>query len=155
MTSQVQQDESPPPSQGQATPAKSPKQAVSPAAPRERRARLVMRRLDPWSMLKFSLLFYFCLLLVGVLVFAVIWLVLNNLGVFAAASDLAEKTFGANWKLEFKAATVFRWYIAIGLGGVAFWSIATVLLTLLFNLVNDITGGVEVVLAESERRRRR
>jgi len=114
-----------------------------------------MRRLDPWSMLKFSLLFYFCLLLVGVLVFAVIWLVLNNLGVFAAASDLAERTFGSSWNLEFKAATVFRWYIGIGLAGVLFWSIATVLLTLLFNLVNDITGGVEVVLAESERRRRR
>jgi hypothetical protein len=154
MTSQVQQDESPPPSEGEAVPAAS-QRAVTPAAPRERRARLVMRRLDPWSMLKFSLLFYFCLLLVGVLVFAVIWLVLNNLGVFAAASDLAERTFGSSWNLQFKAATVFRWYIAIGLGGVVFWSIATVLLTLLFNLVNDITGGVEVVLAESERRRRR
>jgi Transmembrane domain of unknown function (DUF3566) len=154
MTSQVQQDEAPPPSEGEPAPAAKPPVAT-PAAPRERRARLVMRRLDPWSMLKFSLLFYFCLLLVGVLVFAVIWLVLNNMGVFAAASELAEKTFGSSWNLEFKAATVFRWYIAIGLGGVVFWSIATVLLTLLFNLVNDITGGVEVVLAESERRRRR
>jgi hypothetical protein len=32
------------------------------------------------------------------------------------------------------------------------WSVATVLLTLLFNLVNDITGGIEVVLAERVRR---
>jgi hypothetical protein len=31
---------------------------------------------------------------------------------------------------------------------VVVWSIVTVLLTLLFNLVNDVTGGIEVVLAE-------
>lgn len=154
MSSQVQQDEAPPPSGGEPVPASS-QTPVAKAPSRERRARLVMRRLDPWSMLKFSLLFYFCLLLVGILVFAVIWLVLNNMGVFASITDLAQKTFGSSWTIQFRAATVFRWYILIGLVGVVFWSIATVLLTLLFNLVNDITGGVEVVLAESERRRRR
>jgi hypothetical protein len=47
---------------------------------------------------------------------------------------------------------VFRWYTFIGLLGVVVWSIVTVLLTLLFNLVNDVTGGIEVVLAEREQR---
>jgi len=37
---------------------------------------------------------------------------------------------------------------------VVVWSIVTVLLTLLFNLVNDVTGGIEVVLAEREQRPR-
>jgi Transmembrane domain of unknown function (DUF3566) len=154
MTSQVQQDEASSPSEGGAAPP-ADRVPAPVQAPRERRARLVVRRLDPWSMLKFSLLFYFCLLLVGVLVFAAVWLVLNNMGVFAGLSDLSEKTFGSDFILTFDAGTVFRWYIGIGLGGVVFWSVATVLLTLLFNLVNDITGGVEVVLAESERRRQR
>ena len=45
--------------------------AMSPAV--DRRARLVLRRLDPWSVLKFSVVFYFCLMLVSLLVFAVIW----------------------------------------------------------------------------------
>src|SRR6266536_2458879 len=80
--------------------------AAAPAA--DRRARLVLRRLDPWSVLKFSLLFYLCLMLVGLLVFAVIWFVLVNMGVFEEITKFA--------------------------------------------VINDITGGIEVVLAERDRR---
>jgi hypothetical protein len=126
--------------------------AARPAAgPRagDRRARLVLRRLDPWSVLKFSLLFYLCLMLVGLLVFAVIWFVLVNMGVFEEITK-----FAGNFNLDvgFPAGKVFSWYIMFGLLGVVVWSIVTVLLTLLFNLINDITGGIEVVLAERDRR---
>lgn len=114
--------------------------------PREPRAKLVLRRLDPWSVLKFSLLFYFCLLLVGVLAFAVVWLVLLNVGLFETITNFASSF---NIPLSFGAGSVFRWFIVLGLVGVLLWTIATVLLTLLFNLVNDITGGLAVVLAES------
>jgi hypothetical protein len=124
---------------------------VAAEAARERRARLVLRRLDPWSVLKFSLLFYFCLLLVGVLTFAVIWFMLANMGVFESVTNFAGQF---NQTISFNAGTVFRWFIVIGLVGVVVWTIVTVLLTLLFNLVNDITGGLEVVLAESDRRQR-
>src|SRR6266540_977900 len=62
--------------------------AGQPGAP-DRSSRLVLRRLDPWSVLKFSLLFYFCMLLVGLLVFAVIWLVLVNMGVFESVARFA------------------------------------------------------------------
>ncbi len=115
----------------------------------DRRARLVLRRLDPWSVLKFSLLFYLCLMLVGLLVFAVIWFVLVNMGVFEEISKFAGN-FDVN--VAFPAGKVFRWYILLGLLGVVLWSIVTVLTTLLFNLINDITGGIEVVLAERDRR---
>jgi Transmembrane domain of unknown function (DUF3566) len=115
----------------------------------DRRARLVLRRLDPWSVLKFSLLFYLCLMLVGLLVFAVIWFVLVNMGVFEEISKFAGNF---NLTVAFPAGKVFRWYILLGLLGVVLWSIVTVLATLLFNLINDITGGIEVVLAERERR---
>lgn len=113
--------------------------------PREPRAKLVLRRLDPWSVLKFSLMFYFCMLLVGVLAFAAVWLILLNMGLFETLT-----TFAADFSFDigFSAGAVFRWYIVIGLVGVLLWTVATVLLTLLFNLVNDITGGLEVVLAE-------
>src|SRR4029453_18309389 len=127
-----------------------PRPAASPMAPAvDRRARLVLRRLDPWSVLKFSVVFYFCLMLISLLVFAVIWFVLVNMGVFTSLTD-----FAGNFNLEvaFPAGTVFRWYTFIGLLGVVVWSIVTVLLTLLFNLVNDVTGGIEVVLAEREQR---
>ena len=121
--------------------------AMGPAV--DRRARLVLRRLDPWSVLKFSVVFYFCLMLISLLIFAVIWFVLVNMGVFEDVTNFAGKV---NVEVTFPAGTVFRWYVFAGLLGVVVWSIVTVLLTLLFNLVNDVTGGIEVVLAEREQR---
>jgi hypothetical protein len=120
---------------------------MSPAV--DRRARLVLRRLDPWSVLKFSVVFYFCLMLISLLIFAVIWFVLVNMGVFEDITSFAGKV---NLEVTFPAGTVFRWYVLAGLLGVVVWSVVTVLLTLLFNLVNDVTGGIEVVLAEREHR---
>src|SRR5215207_8481504 len=121
--------------------------AMGPAV--DRRARLVLRRLDPWSVLKFSVVADSFLMLISLLVFAVIWFVLANMGAFTSLTD-----FAGNFNLEvaFPAGTVFKWYTFVGLLGVVVWSIATVLLTLLFNLVNDVTGGIEVVLAEREQR---
>jgi hypothetical protein len=115
----------------------------------DRRARLILRRLDPWSVLKFSVVFYFCLMLISLLIFAVVWFVLVNMGVFEEVTR-----FAGNFNLEvaFPAGAVFRWYVFAGLLGVVVWSVVTVLLTLLFNLVNDVTGGIEVVLAEREHR---
>jgi hypothetical protein len=121
--------------------------AMSPAV--DRRARLILRRLDPWSVLKFSVVFYFCLMLISLLIFAVIWFVLVNMGVFEDVTSFAGKV---NLEVTFPAGTVFRWYVLAGLLGVVVWSVVTVLLTLLFNLVNDVTGGIEVVLAEREQR---
>jgi hypothetical protein len=120
---------------------------MSPAV--DRRARLVLRRLDPWSVLKFSVVFYFCLMLISLLVFAVVWFVLVNMGVFEDVTSFAGKV---NLEVTFPAGAVFRWYVFAGLFGVVVWSVVTVLLTLLFNLVNDVTGGIEVVLAEREHR---
>jgi len=88
-------------------------------------------------------------MLVGLLVFAVIWFVLVNMGVFEEITKFAGNF---NLTVGFPAGKVFRWYIMLGLLGVVVWSVVTVLLTLLFNLINDITGGIEVVLAERDRR---
>jgi len=71
----------------------------------DRRARLVLRRLDPWSVLKFSMLFYLCLMLVGLLVFAVIWFVLVNMGVFEEITKFAGNF---NLTVAFPAGKVFR-----------------------------------------------
>jgi len=119
------------------------------AQPVDRRARLVLRRLDPWSVLKFSLLFYSCLMLIGLLVLAVLWFVLTQMGVFDAVSTFADKF---TVTVQFSAGKVFRWYFLLGVFGVVLGSVVTVLFTVLFNLVNDITGGIEVTLAERERR---
>jgi hypothetical protein len=91
-----------------------------------------------------------CLMLISLLVFAVIWFVLVNMGVFTSLTDFAASST-SRWpspRARCSAGTP-----SSACSGVVVWSVVTVLLTLLFNLVNDVTGGIEVVLAEREQRR--
>lgn len=150
MSGQYPQVQTPAPARPATSKPVVPAKVGAVAQPVDRRARLVLRRLDPWSVLKFSLLFYACLMLIGLLVLAVLWFVLTQMGVFQAVSTFADKF---TLTVQFSAGKVFRWYFLLGIFGVVLWSVVTVLLTVLFNLVNDVTGGIDVVLAERERRR--
>ena len=78
-----------------------------------RRARLVIRKIDPWSVLKFSLLFYFCLLLIMLLGSAIIFAILKAFGVISNIEklirDLSEATF------TISGGAIFRWLFLFGL----------------------------------------
>src|SRR5207244_1323780 len=62
-------------------PAKEPTEPIRPRAPKPkaapRRTRVVVRRVDPWSILKFSLLFYFCLMLVVMFALMILYWILG------------------------------------------------------------------------------
>src|SRR6266542_521853 len=91
-----------------------------------RRTKVVIRRVDPWSILKFSLLFYFCLMLVF----------LFDLG------------FGGDAGFSFHGYWIFSRLFLIGLAGVIVWSLVNLLISVLYNLISDVVGGVQVTLAE-------
>src|SRR2546426_10715957 len=78
-----------------------------------RRARLVIRKIDPWSVLKFSLLFNFCLLLIMLLGSAIIFAILKSFGVIANIEklirDLSTSTFNVS------GGSIFRWLFLFGL----------------------------------------
>jgi transmembrane protein DUF3566 len=113
-----------------------------------RRARLVIRKIDPWSVLKFSLLFYFCLLLIMLLGSAIIFAILKAFGVISNIEklirDLSEATF------TISGGAIFRWLFLFGLLGAVVASAVTVFLAFLYNLIADVVGGIEVSVAERE-----
>jgi len=113
-----------------------------------RRARLVIRKIDPWSVLKFSLLFYFCLLLIMLLGSAIIFAILKAFGVIENIEklirDLSEATF------TISGGAIFRWLFLFGLLGAVVSSAVTVFLAFLYNLIADVVGGIEVSVAERE-----
>jgi hypothetical protein len=113
-----------------------------------RRARLVIRKIDPWSVLKFSLLFYFCLLLIMLLGSAIIFAILKAFGVITNIEklirDLSEATF------TISGGAIFRWLFLFGLLGAVVSSAVTVFLAFLYNLIADVVGGIEVSVAERE-----
>lgn len=58
--------------------------------PRARRARLVLARVDPWSVMKLSFLLAIALAVIAVVAVFVIWTVLDTMGVFDSVGSTVE-----------------------------------------------------------------
>lgn len=114
-----------------------------------RRARLVLRKIDPWSVLKFSLLFYFCLLLIILLGSAIIFAILKSFGVIANIEKLVRE-LGDGSEFAVSGGAIFRWLFLFGLLGAVVASAVTVFLAFLYNLIADVVGGIELTVAERE-----
>jgi len=113
-----------------------------------RRARLVLRKIDPWSVLKFSLLFYFCLLLIMLLGSAIVFAILKAFGVISNIEKLV--TDLASTPYTVSGGAIFRWLFLFGLLGAIVASAVTVFLAFLYNLIADVVGGIEISVAERE-----
>jgi quinol-cytochrome oxidoreductase complex cytochrome b subunit len=114
---------------------------------RPRQTRVVIRKVGPWSVLKFSLLFYFCIMLVILLALGMLYSVLGAIGALDSVTKLArevlsEKTF------EVHGDWIFTRLTLIGIAMVFLWSLINVFVAFLYNLISDVVGGIEVTLAE-------
>jgi hypothetical protein len=117
--------------------------------PAPRRIRVAIRRVNPWSVLRFSLLFYFCLMLVFVIGLAILYMVVDALGVVASLEQLLESLgFGGEAGFEVNGGFLFRTLFLIGLISVVVWSALTLFFAFLYNLISDLVGGIELTLAE-------
>ncbi len=116
---------------------------------RARKSRRVIRHIDPWSVLTFSIIFHLVffasLLLAGVLVWnaAVAAGTIENIENFIR--ELADyETFQINSDQVFKAAVVIAGMLTLAS------SVLVVLLTVVFNLISDLIGGIRVTVIEEE-----
>ena len=136
-----------------------PKQRPAPGkkGPAGRRVRVQIRRVGPLSVLKISLIFYFCIMLVALVGFAILFSILDSIGVLEPVETLlGELGFGRTVGGGEEARAVFqidfgylmRTLFLIGLVSTAFWAVFTVFLTFLYNLIADLVGGIEVTLIE-------
>ncbi|MDQ4005987.1 MAG: DUF3566 domain-containing protein [Actinomycetota bacterium] len=133
------------------------KPATGKKGPTARRVRVQIRRVGPLSVLKFSLIFYFCLMLVALVGFAILFSILDSIGVLEPVETLlGELGFGttvgageqarAEFRIDF--GYLMRTLFLIGLISTAFWAVFTVFLTFLYNLIADLVGGIELTLLE-------
>ena len=131
---------------------------VQPLRGKPRRARLVIRRVDPWSVLKFALLFSICLLVVFVVAVTALYFALDSLGVFEEVNkfirDVTESGTEAQptggFDVTFSAGRIIGGAAVIGAINVVIITAISTLAAFLYNLCSDIVGGIELTLAERE-----
>ena len=148
----------PQPSASKPETARTPPVQVGTNLKTKKRARLVIKRVDPWSVLKFSLLFSICLLIVFVVAVTALYFALDSLGVFdsinKALLDLTDSggEDGGTGGVEvvFSGPRIIGGATVIGLINVIIITAISTLAAFLYNLCSDIVGGIEVTLAERE-----
>ncbi len=118
-----------------------------------RRTRVVVRKVGPWSVLKFSLLFYFCVMLIVYFALMIIYAILSAVGAIDSAGRLLGYVFATGnadgpQAVVIRFGSVFTWLFLVGLANVVLWSLVNVFVAFLYNLISDVVGGVEVTLAE-------
>ena len=135
----------PPPQSPTPPPAPAPAPARRPAG--ARRTRVVIRKVGPWSVLKFSFLFYLCVMVVIMGALVILYEVLEAIGALESVTNLIQKLFTEeNWEIH--GDWLFTRGLAVGLGMVVLWTLINVFVAFLYNLISDIVGGIEVTLSE-------
>ncbi|MEW1911237.1 DUF3566 domain-containing protein [Kitasatospora sp. NPDC085895] len=136
-------------------PSGSPGSAAG-AGGRVRKARLRVIKADPWSVMKVSFLLSLAVGVVIIVASAVLWIVLNALGVFDSLTSTLKDVTGSDTSggfdlmeyIGFGRVMVFTTLIAI-IDVVLMTALAT-LSAFIYNTAAGFTGGVELTLAEED-----
>jgi hypothetical protein len=131
------------------------KATVSGAASRgPRRARLFVKRIDPWSVMKFSFAVSFVLFFVAIVATSVLYLALDAMGVFEsvnkAFADIIGASGGKTGSFKVTAFGVIGTAGVLGLVNVVLFTALATLGAFIYNVCADLVGGIEVTLSEKD-----
>jgi len=117
------------------------------------RASMQIRRIDPWSTLKVSLLLSVALFFVWMIAVAFLYLVLGGMGVWSKLNsnvgDLLNNTSGSSGELV-SSGTIFGGAVLIGLVNIVLMTAMATIAAFVYNLTTDLIGGIEVTLADRD-----
>jgi hypothetical protein len=110
----------------------------------------VVRKIDTWSVLKVSALFFLSLVLVLLIAGVILWAAGSSVG----AIDSVEKFMRAIGFEDFRfiGTQLLRGFAAAGLVLVILGTGLTVLVAVIYNLISDVVGGIEVTVLEEDLR---
>jgi Transmembrane domain of unknown function (DUF3566) len=117
-----------------------------------RRARLTVRRIDPWSTLKFSFVYGLAGMIVLLVAVIVLYGVVDAMGVIDSLrsflADVSSDPTGGGLAVWLSFGRVILVAAVIGLINVVLFTAFATLTAFIYNVCTDIVGGVEVTLAE-------
>ncbi|GAA2651356.1 DUF3566 domain-containing protein [Paractinoplanes durhamensis] len=138
---------------------RSARSTVTGAAARgPRRARLNLKRIDPWSVMKFSFAVSVVLFIVVVVATSVLYLALDAMGVWTEVNNSLKELVSASGGTDGAASGGFRitaWGVIgtsmlIGAVNVVLFTALATLGAFIYNVCADLVGGVELTLAERD-----
>jgi len=120
------------------------------AARPARRARLLVRHIDPWSTLKFSFVLAVAMFFVWLVAVGVLYGVLDGMGVFEEINGLYGEVSGETTDSLFSPGLVLGTAALIGAVNIVLFTALATIGAFVYNICSDLVGGVEVTLAERD-----
>ncbi|MGW5050867.1 DUF3566 domain-containing protein [Actinokineospora sp. NPDC004072] len=119
-----------------------------------RRANLQIKRFDPWSVLKLSLVLGVALFFVWLVAVGALYAVLDGMGVWDKVNGISDELLNANTAGTgdplISAGRVFGIAAIIGAINIVLFSALATVGAFVYNVSADLAGGLEVTLAERE-----
>lgn len=140
------------------TPSRAQRSRQRPRPVGPRRTRVTVRRFGITSVLKLSLIFSFCAMLVIWLALLIIFLILQAGGAIESLAEVigcvVNEPVGTKDQCvpaEIDGKVLFTYLFFAGCVLAAAWALVTTFAAAIYNLISDMVGGVEVTLAEKQR----
>lgn len=111
------------------------------------RVRRVIRKVDPWTVLKVSLVFNAMMAFVFVLGTVIFWAIFVNAGIPERINELA-LLIGLENGINLEGQVYFRIVILLSVIGTIMLTGFFTLSAVIYNLISDLVGGVEVIVLE-------
>lgn len=120
--------------------------AARPRGPR--RARLQLRHINPWTVLKFSCVLSIALFFVWLIVVGVLFGVLDGAGVIGKINNAYTTIQGTDSNPPVTAGVVFGGAAIIGVVNIVLFIALSTVGSVVYNLCADLVGGIEITLSE-------
>lgn len=121
-------------------------------APRARRMSLSLTRIDAWSAAKVAFMLSIAGGIIQIVAAALLWALLNVVGVFDQVTQIVSSTGldagGFDLANVFSLSTVLSAVTIFSIVEVVLITVLVVIITLLYNVVSTLVGGIHVTLGD-------
>lgn len=115
-----------------------------------RKSKRTITHVHPLSVLKISLFMYSCFFVVWLVIAAILYNLIAATGVIEAIAEIVNVfgTEGEEFEVTFGIA--MKWAMLLGIAGVILGSLLNAALAFLYNVANDVVGGVQLTFSERD-----